>query len=301
MKLDQLEILDAVVKAGSFAKAANEILLISQPAVSAAIRKLEESLGFALFDRGTYRPTLTSEGKAFYDRARQLLDSSASLDQFARILATGVEPELRIAFDPMSLQPELLGIFREQLRCFNQTRLEFHDEQVGGSIARLMDNEADLALSAWVATAYDGLPLEKLPLFAFEMSTLVAADYPLQQGQGELKPEELSGSVQIVMRTSERFLPSGGFNLQPAARYWYVNDQPTKLMLIESGLGFGVIPHPLVARQLAEGSLVPFTRMPGYHLIHQHIHACRRKDRPHGPVAEKLWSELGKEGARDAG
>ncbi|HEY9840012.1 MAG TPA: LysR family transcriptional regulator [Candidatus Obscuribacterales bacterium] len=292
MKLEQLQIFAAVVKAGSFARAANEILLISQPAVSASIRKLEESLGFALFDRESYRPTLTKQGQAFYERARRLIADAEALGAYAGLLAAGVEPELRIAFDPLSLQAHLLQVLKGQTRCFAQTHFEFVDEQVGGAIARLMDGEADLALGTWVPTAYATLPLERHKLFSFTMSTLVAADYPLLQGEGELLPEELAGSVQIVMRTSERFLPSGGFGLQASARYWYVNDQQTKQLLIEAGLGFGSLPHPLVARELAAGKLVPFKRMPGYRVIPQEVHVFRRSDRSQGPVAEALWQAL---------
>lgn len=293
MKLEQLAVLDAVVKAGSFARAANETLLISQPAVSAAIRKLEDSLGFALFDRSSYRPTLTLQGQAFYARSRQLLEDASALHRFAEILASGVEPELRIAFEPECLDAGLLAILREQTRCFARTRLEFLEQQVGGAIPQLMDDRADLAFGSWQPLAYGSLPLERHRLFTSRLSTLVAADYPLLHGTGPLSEAELGESVQIVLRTSERFLPAGGFNLVSQARHWYVNDQQTKLLLIRAGLGFGVLPHTLVQRELAAGELLPFTRLPGYTEIEQEIHVFRRRDRPHGPVNQRLWTALG--------
>ena len=46
---------------------ASRILLISQPAVSKSIKKLEESLGVKLFDRTTVGLNLTSEGKLLYE------------------------------------------------------------------------------------------------------------------------------------------------------------------------------------------------------------------------------------------
>ena len=56
----------------SFTQAAQE-LGVSQPAVSLAIRQLEESIGFKLFQRGHRRITLTSQGEQFYTEVSQSL------------------------------------------------------------------------------------------------------------------------------------------------------------------------------------------------------------------------------------
>lgn len=292
MKLEQLEVLDAVVKAGSFAKAANEVLFISQPAVSAAIRKLENSLGFALFDRDTYRPTLTPQGLAFYTKARELLDESQALGDYAQLLADGVEPELRIAAEPLGLLPELLKVFRREMAAFTHTRFEFFDEPVGGAVARLMDNEAELAFARWMPDIYGHLPVEQIPLFSFKLAAMIAPDHDLAKGEGELKPEELAGSIQIVTRSNDRYLASAGFALQPFARRWYVNDPMTKQQLIQAGLGFGLLAFHEVATELAEGRLVLFKRLPEYSVYQNDVYLIRRRDRPHGPVAAQLWQAM---------
>ena len=54
----------AVVEEGSFSKAAKKYYL-SQSAISQQITKLEKDLGFSLFNRKTYCPTLTKEGKRY--------------------------------------------------------------------------------------------------------------------------------------------------------------------------------------------------------------------------------------------
>ena len=63
----------AVVEEGSFSKAAKKYYL-SQSAISQQITKLEKDLGFSLFNRKTYCPTLTKEGKRYYDLAKRLID-----------------------------------------------------------------------------------------------------------------------------------------------------------------------------------------------------------------------------------
>ena len=72
MELRQLAYFDAVVRYGSFTKAAQR-LHVAQPAVSAQIRRLESELGTTLLERTTRRVALTHAGELFVARARQVL------------------------------------------------------------------------------------------------------------------------------------------------------------------------------------------------------------------------------------
>ncbi len=72
MQFDQIETFLAVLTYGGFHKAA-EALRVSQPAVSARIRALEESLGVPLFSREGNSLTLSAAGKALRPQAEQLL------------------------------------------------------------------------------------------------------------------------------------------------------------------------------------------------------------------------------------
>ena len=76
MDLRKLEIFRAVAATGSFSQAAEQ-LHMAQPAVSIAIRKLEHSLGIALFDRSLRQPRLTAEGQQVLARADNLLRDAA--------------------------------------------------------------------------------------------------------------------------------------------------------------------------------------------------------------------------------
>src|SRR5262245_42131702 len=73
MEFHQLEALVAVAEFGSFADAADHLSL-TQPAVSIAIRKLEEELGVPLFDRMRREVRLTDAGSAVLERAREMLN-----------------------------------------------------------------------------------------------------------------------------------------------------------------------------------------------------------------------------------
>ena len=79
-----------VYQKGSFTKAA-KALYLSQPSLSAAISKLEEELGFRVFDRSTLPCSLTKEGRIYIegieeimeceDRMRKRLKEAQDVDQ----------------------------------------------------------------------------------------------------------------------------------------------------------------------------------------------------------------------------
>ena len=70
--LDQLRILRAIVREGSFKKAADS-LYVTQPAVSLQIQNLEKQLEVPLFDRGGRKAQLTEAGKLLLDYCERIL------------------------------------------------------------------------------------------------------------------------------------------------------------------------------------------------------------------------------------
>ena len=83
MDLRKLEIFTRVATLGSFSQAANS-LHMAQPAVSIAVRKLEDSLGVPLLDRSGRRIALTKEGEN--------LLMMAAMDGFKRLFAERALP-----------------------------------------------------------------------------------------------------------------------------------------------------------------------------------------------------------------
>ena len=85
LRLRDLHVFFAVVKAGSMAKAAVQ-LRVSQPAVSEAIADLEHALGVRLFDRSRRGIEPTIYGRAMLARGRAAFDELKQGDQGHRIL-----------------------------------------------------------------------------------------------------------------------------------------------------------------------------------------------------------------------
>src|SRR5215217_6887537 len=73
MELAELKVFLTVASERSFSRAAVK-LYRTQPAVSQAIRRLEEQLGERLFDRQTKHATLTEAGSVLLREATRLID-----------------------------------------------------------------------------------------------------------------------------------------------------------------------------------------------------------------------------------
>lgn len=112
---DLLRTLVAVVDLRSFTKAAVS-LGVTQPAVSAQIKRLQSLLGGDLFDRASQGVTLTTQGEMVVSYARRLLSIN---DQIVHIGEAGPRPELVIRVGTpsdfiASMLPQVLARFRER-------------------------------------------------------------------------------------------------------------------------------------------------------------------------------------------
>src|SRR5215213_3700298 len=85
MDINQLEVLVAVAREKSFSRAA-DVLGRTQPAVSQAIRRLEEEIGERLFDRSSKDGSLTFAGKVLLEHARQMINLRQSAETALREL-----------------------------------------------------------------------------------------------------------------------------------------------------------------------------------------------------------------------
>lgn len=94
--LDSLTLLLTVAANGSLGRAAGEHG-ISQPAVSARVRGMEQLVGFALVERSARGSSLTPNGVLLAGWARQVLDAAAVLDAGVAALRSDSEHRLVVA------------------------------------------------------------------------------------------------------------------------------------------------------------------------------------------------------------
>ena len=104
----------------------------------------------------------------------------------------------------------------------------------------------------------------------------------------DITPEQMRDHVQCVIRDTARHAPRRDYYLVEGARSWTVSDQLTKKEIILQGMGWGHMPTFMIAEELRDGRLLSIA---GKHLRGGvgKVVAARRRDRPHGPVANRLW------------
>jgi DNA-binding transcriptional LysR family regulator len=95
LDIHQLETFVAVAREGSITRA-SERLHLSQPAVSAHIKAIEETLGLTLFERTPRGMSLTSEGQRLFGKAEQILSAHRDLLEEATRIKGRLTGKLRL-------------------------------------------------------------------------------------------------------------------------------------------------------------------------------------------------------------
>ena len=178
MEIRQLEYFVSVVETNSFTKAA-EKQYVSQPCITHSIRKLEEELGFELFDRSQKKSPLTDEGKRFYLRACNLLnelrDTMTEMNEL-RNLSRGT---INLAIPPMigsCLFPYLFTSFQTQ---YPHLTLNVCEE--GSFSAHRMIEQEELDLGIIILPDPNLETLQSVQLTQQEILLAVAPTHPLAQ------------------------------------------------------------------------------------------------------------------------
>ncbi|NJD38778.1 MAG: LysR family transcriptional regulator [Geobacter sp.] len=174
MDLRQLRFFLAVARAGSFTRAA-EKLHIAQPALSIAIRKLEQELDVALFNRRDRQITLTAEGEALARHARtieqQVTEARQELDELRGLL----RGEVRVGVPPMlssAFFPQVVAAFKQR---YPALQLSIN----GDSVLNIQRKIASGALDTGVIAGEVPEGLESHLLMRDEVVACVYPSHPL--------------------------------------------------------------------------------------------------------------------------
>ncbi len=172
---DELTLFVAVVEAGSFRQAADN-LGIDNSVVSRGVKRLEQKLATQLLNRTTRRVTLTDEGEWFFRRAAALLDGMADAEN--QLISRRQQPQgvLRVdAATPFILHQlvPLIGEFRRRYPA-----IELQLESSDGFI-NLLERRVDVAIR--IGELADS-SLRALPLGRSRLRILASPDYLARHG-----------------------------------------------------------------------------------------------------------------------
>ncbi len=147
MNLRDLEYLVALAETRHFGRAA-ERCHVSQPTLSAQLRKLEEFLGVALVERRPRKLALTAAGEAVVQRARRMLQDADDIRGLARASQDPLSGPLKVGLIP-TLGPYLLPRVATKIaKALPKLSLLLHEYQTAPLIERTLAGELDLAILA---------------------------------------------------------------------------------------------------------------------------------------------------------
>ncbi|MBI5910178.1 MAG: LysR family transcriptional regulator [Betaproteobacteria bacterium] len=142
MEIYQLRSFVAVAEAGHLTRAA-EKLHLSQPAVSAQIKALEDELELALFERTSSGMVLTPAGERLLADAEKVLAAAQAMRNEAKALKGEVAGKVRVGTmsDPGFIRVgEFLNTTVER---YPLLQVELHHEITGAAFAKVRDGELD--------------------------------------------------------------------------------------------------------------------------------------------------------------
>ena len=185
LKLKDLRYLSALAATRHFSRAA-AACFVSQPTLSAQLRKLEAYLGVQLIERQPRHVTLTEAGAAIAARAQHIIATSDEIVRLAQAWRDPLAGRLRVATLPTVgpyLLPQLMVQVRKSLPRLN---LMLYEYQTVPMLEQLRAGELDLGILA-LPVDLDGLESRTLYeepfLLAVPESHRLAARRQVQIGE----------------------------------------------------------------------------------------------------------------------
>ena len=246
--LDQWAVLAAVIDNNGFGPAA-QALNKSQSAVSYATARLQEAIGLPLLAIDGRKAVLTLHGEALLKRVRPLLRDLDALEQFARSLKQGWEPELTLVVDVAFPREKLLAVIAElQVLCPN-TEIQLSDSVLSGAEEAIIEERADVVVTPHLPSSHLGELLLTVSFIA-----VASPRHPLFGLERSLTTIDLTKHTQIVVRDSAlRTQRDEGW--LGAARRCTVSGMEASLAMVKAGLGYAWLPDHITAEATREGAL----------------------------------------------
>jgi LysR family hydrogen peroxide-inducible transcriptional activator len=194
MNLRDLRYFVALADTGHFGKAADRCF-VSQPTLSAQIKKLENYLGVQLIERQPRRIALTDTGAKILPLARRMLEESEEIIALARNEHDPLSGKLKVALIP-TIGPYLLPLVMRKLRRqLPRLKLMLYEYQTQPLLDRLRSGEIDLGILA-LPGPLDGLEARELYEEPFTVAVPNSSELAKKT---TLKVDDLSGETVLLL------------------------------------------------------------------------------------------------------
>jgi DNA-binding transcriptional LysR family regulator len=235
----QLRAFSALAELRNFTRAAAQCHL-SQPAFSALIRSLEESVGVRLFDRDTRKVDLTAEGRLFLDSASRLLhDFGVALADLSD-LATRQRGRVSVAVLPALAAGWLPDVLAEFHGRYPGIELDVADVLSDECAERVRSGRADFALASTRSTSAE-LTAERFCTDRFHL--VCRKDHPLA-GRRKVTLKQLAEQpfIHLARTSSVRQHVDQAVWPGRTLKVMELEQLSTVAGMVRAGLGITVVP-----------------------------------------------------------
>ena len=238
--LRQLQVFEAIVRLGSFTRAAEELFL-TQPTVSMQIKKLADAMGLPLFEHVGRNVKPTEAGQELYDACRTIFEKLANLEMKLADLKGMKRGRLRLGVITTAkyFAPETLGAFSQQHPGIDVSLKVTNRERI---IERMQNNEDDLYIMGQAPSGE--MDVEAYPFAPNPLVVMASRNHPLV-GKKNIKFEDIANEP-LIMRepgsgirdvTLKLFESKG---LRPNVRMELGSNEAIKHALV-GGLGISIL------------------------------------------------------------
>ena len=292
ISLRALGYLVALSEERHFGRAA-ERCFVSQPTLSAQIKKLEEQLGVQLVERSQRRVMLSDIGEQIVARARQVLQEVDAVCELARGYQDPFSGELSVGLIP-TVGPYLLPLISPALKkALPGLKLYLLEYQTAVLLEKLDRGEVDLAI---LALPFDDGSLEVEPLYEEQFLAALPAGHALS-GRQQLKVAELDAQTVLLLADGhclrDQALEACSQVDVDEPQDFRATSLETLRQMVAAGLGMTLLPALAAEKPFADtpGLIVrPFRGpAPG-----REIAAAWRRTSPRGPAMKEICTVIRK-------
>ena len=194
MTLTELRYLVALAREKHFGRAADECN-VSQPTLSAAIKKLEEHLGMTLFERRPREVRVTTDAEPIIAQAQRVLEQADLLEQMANQQRDQLSSPLRVGAI-FTVAPYLFPVIVPRIRKAAPDMPLFIEENYTHVLrGKLERGELDAII---VALPFSGGGLVRAKMYEESFSVLLPADHPWTKLKA-IKPDMLLDETLLLL------------------------------------------------------------------------------------------------------
>lgn len=242
MEWNQFEYFKMVAKMQHITHAA-ERLSISQPALSRSIAKLEEELGFPLFDRRGKSIVLNRYGQIFLQHVERAMQEIAEGQQVVHDLLHPDHGNISLSFLHSLGSNMVPGLISKFLTSNPNIQFKLYQNATNFLLAQLDAGEIDLCLCSPVATKEQ---FQWEPLFAEELFVIVPTGHPLAS-RSSIELKELKNEPVITFKQDYGLRILTDHLFQEAGLHPFITFEGEEIItvagLVEAKLGVALIPH----------------------------------------------------------